>query len=107
MQIKVIESDWKLFRSRMADWQEAYMDRLNQEYIALLSSPGDASDKFWELEKRINRDKKSVGVMAQMSRSNMYMNILALLSDGAIGLDDLDGFSEDLREKMAFIMRDR
>ena len=45
--------------------------------------------------------------MAQMSRSNMYMNILTLLSDGAIGLDDLDGFSEDLREKMAFIMRDR
>ena len=107
MQIKVNESDWKLFRSRMADWQEAYMDRLNQEYIALLSSAGDASDKFWELEKRINRDKQRVRVVAQLSRSNMYMNILALLSDGAIGLDDLDGFSEDLREKMAFIMKDR
>ena len=46
MQAKVNESDWKLFRSRMTDWQEAYMDRLNQEYIALLSAPGDASDKW-------------------------------------------------------------
>jgi hypothetical protein len=101
------ETDWKLFRKKLPGWQEAYMARLNKEYIELLSGPGTASDKFWELEKRINRDKKSVGVVAQMSRSNMYMNILALLSDGAIGLDDLDGFSEDLREKMAFIMRDR
>lgn len=28
------EKDWKLFRSKMADWQEAYMDRLGKEYIA-------------------------------------------------------------------------
>ena len=78
MQTKVNESDWKLFRSRMADWQEAYMDRLNQEYIALLSSPGDASDKFWELEKRIREDKNRAGVQCEMRRSNM---LYALLSD--------------------------
>lgn len=30
------EKDWKLFRSKIADWQEAYMDRLNKEYIELL-----------------------------------------------------------------------
>ena len=29
----VNEKDWKLFRSRIPDWQEAYMDRLNHEYI--------------------------------------------------------------------------
>ena len=33
----VNEKDWKLFRSRIGLWQEAYMDRLNREYIELLS----------------------------------------------------------------------
>ena len=27
------ESDWKLFRKKVPEWQEAYMNRLNEEYI--------------------------------------------------------------------------
>lgn len=27
------EKDWKLFRSKIADWQEVYMDKLNKEYL--------------------------------------------------------------------------
>ena len=107
MQRQVNESDWKLFRSRLPGWQEAYMARLNKEYIELLSGPGPASEKFWELEKRIRRDKKSGGVIMEMRRSIMDMNILSLIADGVIGLDDLEGFSDDLRERMSFIMRDR
>ena len=37
------EKDWKLFRSKISDWQEAYMEKLNQEYIELLSGDGYAS----------------------------------------------------------------
>ena len=37
----VNEKDWKLFRNRIPDWQEAYMDRLNHEYIELLSGEGN------------------------------------------------------------------
>ena len=29
----VNEKDWKLFRSRIPDWQEAYMDKLNNEML--------------------------------------------------------------------------
>ena len=83
------------------------MARLNQEYIDLLSGPGSASDKFWELEKRIRQDKKAGGVIMRMSRTYMDLNILALIADGVIGVDDLDGFSDDLREKMAFLTRNR
>ena len=107
MEPQVNESDWKLFRSRLPAWQEAYMERLNREYIALLSGSGAASDKFWALEKRIREDQQHVGVVARMSRSNMYTNLLALLQDGVITLDDLEGFSDDLRERFAFVMRDR
>lgn len=47
------EADWKLFRSKIGEWQEAYMDKLNKEYIELLNGDKLPSEKFWELEKRI------------------------------------------------------
>ena len=100
----VNESDWKLFRKKLPGWQENYMNRLNQGYAAILAGSGNASDKFWELEERINKDKYDVGVSARMSRSKMHENILSLLEEGAITLDDLDEFSEDVKDRMAFIM---
>lgn len=45
------EKDWKIFRSKIAAWQEAYMEKLNREYIELLNGEGNASDKFWALER--------------------------------------------------------
>lgn len=106
MQTTFNESDWKLFRAKLPGWQEAYMERLNQGYAALLAGSGKASEKFWALEKRINADKQRVGVVAGMSRSNMYQNIIGLLDDGVIDLRDLDDFSDELRERMAFVMRE-
>ncbi len=97
-------NDWKLFRNKIAGWQEAYMEKLNQEYIELLSADGNASEKFWDLEKRIKKDKRSIGVQINMSRSEMEMNILRLLNDGVISLDDLDEFSDDLKERISFIV---
>ena len=91
------EKDWKLFRKKIVDWQEAYMERLNKEYIALLSEADDASTKFWKLEERIRKDKRKAGVQVEMSRSNMIDNLLSLIDEGAIGLEDLDGFSEELQ----------
>lgn len=94
------ERDWKLFRNKVADWQEAYMEKLNQEYIALLSGEGNASDKFWELEKRIREDKKDCGVQCKMSRSNQFYIMSSLLNEGAITFDDLEDFSDDLKAIM-------
>jgi len=107
MYLQVNESDWKLFRSRLSAWQEKHMEGLIREYAVLLTGSGAASDKFWALEKRIQEDQQHVGVVARMSRSNMYTNLLALLQNGVITLDDLEGFSEDLRERFAFVMRNR
>ena len=80
------------------------MDKLNQEYIRILSGESLASEKFWELEKRIRMDKKSVGVVADMRRSQMYSNLLSLLVNEIIGEDDLDGFSEELVEIIKFVV---
>lgn len=99
------EKDWKLFRKRLPGWQENYMDRMNKEYMEILSQEGkNPSDKFWELDDRIKHDKKKTGVLAQkVSRSNMDELLLDLLLENAITLDDLSDFSEDLQEKLRWI----
>ena len=96
---QVKEKDWKQFRKMLPEWQEAYMERLTKEYIELLSSDRQASDKFWALDKRIKDDKKCTGVIARdISRSHMFQHIIDLMYEGAITEDDLKEFSEDLRD---------
>ena len=98
---QVIEKDWKLFRKLLPGWQEAYMERLAKEYIELLSSDRQASDKFWELDQRIKQDKRRTGVLARgVSRSNMFQLIINLIYEEAISEDDLKEFSESLRENI-------
>ena len=97
------ENDWKHYKSKIAGWQEGYMEKLCKEYIDLLSSDRLSSDRFWELENRIREDKRATGVVVNNSRSNMIVNILDLLYEGAITLDDLSDFSDELQERIKSI----
>ena len=90
--------DQLLFCKKIAGWQEAYIGRLNREYIELLSRDGSEAEKFWELYRRIRRDKRNTGVQAEMRNSEILANLCRLVNEGAIGYDDLNGFSEKLRE---------
>ena len=47
--MEVSKSDWKLFRARIGDWQEAYMERLVKEYVDLLEGEEKASDCVFRL----------------------------------------------------------
>ena len=102
---EIPKSDWKLFREKIGDWQENYMQRLEQEYISLLSDDGKlASDKFWELEKRIKKDKKSSGVILQMSTSEAIWNIAYMIKLKVIALEDLEDFSDNLKEAVTLML---
>lgn len=101
--MEISKRDWKLFREKIADWQENYMDRLNKEYIKLLSKDGNPSDKFWALEKRIKKDKKKPGVMLEMEKSETVFNIVMLIQDKVIRFEDLDEFSDDLKAAVKMI----
>ena len=106
MEKGVNEKDWKLFRSRLPSWQETYMERIIEEYRKLLGSEEQASEKFWALDERIKRDKRNPGVLLHdVKRSNMDIHLLQLLRYEVIRLEDLDGFSEELRDKLSWIMR--
>ena len=52
------------------------MERLVKEYIDMLNGTGNATDKFWELEERIRKDKKHPGVMIELKqiRLNLLWN---------------------------------
>ena len=100
----VKESDWKIFRKKIIGWQEGHMKKLNEEYIELLQRDENPAKNFWDLEKRIWNDKKSVGVAIDMRRSKMHENIWALLKDDIITFDDLNDFSEDFKSEIKYMI---
>ena len=95
------KQDLTLFKNKIAGWQEAYIDRLNKEYIELLSEDAKPSVKFWKLNERIKEDRKKTGVLLEMNRSALLYNIISLINDGAITFDDLEGFSDELKETVS------
>ena len=103
----ISKADWKLFREKVPEWQEHYMERLTKEYIDLLSSPGYASDHFWELEKRIKNDKKHPGVILELRKSEAIWDIAIFIKRKVISLKDLDGFSSELIDAVKAILERR
>ena len=102
--VEISKADWKLFREKVPEWQEHYMERLAKEYIELLSSPGYASDHFWELEKRIKNDKKHPGVVLEMKKSEAIWDIAVLVKKNVITIEDLNGFNQELIDSVNEIL---
>jgi len=106
MNYEIIKRDWKLFKEKIADWQEAYIDKVNKEYVEiLLAKDTNPSDKFWTLDERIKKDKKKAGVQIEMTKSNLLFNLCLLINEGAINLTDLAEFTEDLKEAVKLCCR--
>ena len=72
--------------------------------MEVLKGEGNASDKFWELEERIKKDKKHPGVIVEMSKGNMIFDIIALINADVITFEDLEDFSDELKEQVKFII---
>lgn len=101
--MNVSKRDWKLYREKLPEWQEAYMERLVATYVEYLKSDEPASTKFWEMEKRIKNDKKNPGVLIELSKQDMPFDLIRLLNEGVITVGDLDDFSDDLKETIKFL----
>ena len=99
-----LEKDWKYFRKLVPVWQESYMEKLLKEYAALLVQDKMSSEKFWELERRIREDKRRPGVVLDMRQSRMAENLVLMIRDGVIEEQDLDGFSDELKEEIQFYL---
>lgn len=97
--------DWNLFKSKISLWQEAYMEKLVNQYLRLLTQDQPASKAFWDLCERIEKDKRKPGVILDLRKSKMIVDILLLLKDKAITFDDLKDFSDDLKEEVERLMK--
>ena len=101
----ISKKDWKLFRERLSDWQENYMEGLVKEYANFLNDDKKpASEKFWELEKRIKEDKHHPGVIMEMSKSEVIWDIVRLIRLKVIAYDDLSEFSGELQQEVKRIL---
>ncbi len=103
--MEISKKDWILFKSKIAGWQEAYMEKLCNSYIELLQGNQNPSEKFWQLEKRIKNDKKSCGVQIELCRKDLPFNLISLIYDGVITLDDIKIFSDDLQDAVRTFIR--
>ena len=73
-------------------------DKLNHQYIDLLNGDGLASDKFWELNRRIREDRKSLGVKMELRKPDLPYTLVNLLHEKIITEDDLNQFSNVLQD---------
>jgi len=96
--MEISKRDWKLYQERVPEWQERYMEKLLKQYIKLLSSKENASERFWKLEKKIKQDKKHPGVCIELRKSDAIWDIAIFVKKKVITMDDLDEFSDDLKE---------
>ena len=101
----ISKKDWKLFRERLSDWQEKYMEDLIKEYVNFLNDDTKpASEKFWELAKRIKEDKRHPGVIMELKKSEVIWDMVHLIRLKVITSDDLSEFSEELRQEVKRIL---
>ncbi len=81
------------------------MEGLCDEYAGILSGGGAASERFWALRERIEEDRHKAGVVISPRRSTLASSLARLMAEGAITPDDLDGFSDELRERLFSSMK--
>ena len=105
--MEISKQDWLLYRKKIGEWQEAYMEKLLLEYAELLRKESLASERFWELDKRIKNDKRSRGVVIEVRKQNVVYDLVAMILDGIIAFYDLEGFSDDLKDAVRFMVVQR
>ncbi len=99
--MECLEKDWKLFRKKIADWQESYIAKRIEAYKEILNSNQLPASKFWELDEIIKKDKNNPGVIIKdLKRSNLYSIVLNLINYDVIAFDDLEEFSDELKESI-------
>jgi hypothetical protein len=52
------------------------------------------------MEKRIKEDKRRPGVQLSLEKKNVDFDLMCLMKDGAIEEKDLEGFSQELIDRV-------
>ncbi|RKX33574.1 MAG: multidrug transporter [Verrucomicrobia bacterium] len=103
------ESDWKAFRRMVPELRERYLRKVNRELIGILHAEGSSpTEQFWDVEERIRKESKILrDCLDGHSRSKMWMSVLLMYRYGMIGDEDLDCYSDELRDYIEQLGRGR
>lgn len=93
-------SDWKAFRRRVPEWRERYLRRKNRELVELLGDEAlTPTERFWQVEERVAEEARVLtSCLDGHSKKRVAWYLTLMYGHGMIGAEDLDEFSEGLRE---------
>jgi len=102
MNTKPKESDWKQFRDQVAFLRERYLKEKNQQLLEMLTdSERTPTAQFWDTFDQMKKEQKVLrDCLDGHSRSNMYFSMHLMLNYGMLKEEELDEFSEALREQL-------
>ena len=102
MERKPKESDWKIFRKRVPEWRERYLNVKNQEIIAVLTDKNKTpTEQFWDAKEKMKEEARIlVDCLDGHSRSKMLYYLILMYRHGLIQDVDLEEFSQELREQI-------
>lgn len=94
------ESDWKIFRKRVPEWRERYLQKKNKVIVGILTDQNKtATEQFWDTKGKIDKEARIlVDCLDGHSRSKMDWYLVLMYHHGLISNDDLKELSEELRE---------
>jgi hypothetical protein len=104
-----MESDWKNFRAIVPKLRERYLAERHADIMRKFTDPEKTeTERFWdtmeaiEVEARILRQ-----CLDGHSRSKMGLYLLTMARAGMLKKEDLAGFSDELRQQLAYAFEEK
>lgn len=93
------ESDWRIFRKRVPEWRERFIDVQIRHIVRVLNEENATStERFWKANDLM---KEKARILVQCldghSRSRMVMYLGLMCGHGLVFESDLKEFSEELQ----------
>ncbi len=97
-----MESDWKKFRAMIPMVRERYLAERNARIVRKLTDPRKTeSERFWDAQEEVEKEAKALRrCLDDISRSKMWLTLIALRGAGMLKKEDLAEFSEELQKKV-------
>jgi hypothetical protein len=97
-----VESDWKKFSAMLPIWRERYLADHNARLVRLLTDPKKSeTERFWDAEEQLRKEAKTLReCLDDLSRSKMWLRLMAMRAAGMISREDIAEFSEELQKQV-------
>ena len=97
-----MEADWKKFRALIPRVRDRYLAERNADIIRLLTdSKKNETERFWDAAELIEEEEKTLrSCLDDISRSKMWLTLIAMRRAGMLKKEDLVGFSAELQNQV-------